>query len=136
MADGQDMMDAGLMKQCLALPFGDRVELIGVLSASVAVARAETPAQRYAYLKEQMERVIGMPIPNRGKESVYSWARKMLGFQMSLDGYGDTAIGRLMGRDHSSVYFYRRSMKDALSLPDQYADIVETWNTFQKLIQK
>ena len=89
---------------------------------------------RYNTLIGQMATLLGEEIPSRSKIARYVWARVMVAYEMTLENYPSTEIGRQMGRDHSTVIYYRNKMKDALDYPHIFPDIIEIWNEFKNTI--
>lgn len=60
------------------------------------------------------------------------WARNMVAYGMSLDGYTQEAIATVIGRDRCTVMHCVQRMSDALASPKLYPDEVEYWNMFQE----
>lgn len=130
-------MTAKLKRMCENLTLGDKVELREYLSdmiaASLAVARSP---MRCSTLMGYMAQVMGKEsIRYHGRKTDEAWARTMVAFQMCKEGYSTTEIGRQMEKDHSTITHLKNKMRDALSLPEAYGDIINIWDKFQKLIQ-
>lgn len=62
--------------------------------------------------------------------------RMMVAKQMRNEGYSLEEIGSFMGRDHSTVSFYTRTMDDALSFPIAYGNLIEKYATFKNKLEE
>ena len=62
------------------------------------------------------------------------WARTMVAYQMILEGYTCSEVGRQLMKDHSTITHLKKKMMDALSVPMAYQDIIPIWNEFQKRV--
>lgn len=60
------------------------------------------------------------------------WARNMVAYQMSLDGYTQERIAPVIGRDRCTVMHCVESMATALASPRRYTDEVAYWDMFQE----
>jgi len=60
------------------------------------------------------------------------WARNMVAYQMSLDGFSQEQIAPAIGRDRCTIVHCVRSMSTALASPKQYLGEVAYWNMFQE----
>ena len=84
----------------------------------------------------EMAKVIGQKtISYLSREPMDVWARTMIAYQMLIEGYSTGEIWRQMMKDHSTIIHLKNKMRDALSLPEAYGDIINIWDKFQKLIQ-
>lgn len=124
-----------LAGRCLGLPFKERVELRDALTGSIERDRIRHDPDRFGVLLGYMERIVGFPIQDKSRESSHAWARAMVASQLIDEGFSTVEIGRMMGKDHSTVSYMRKKMRDALAYECAYKDIVGVWKQFQKMIQ-
>ena len=89
---------------------------------------------RVHYLLEKMGEVIGEQVDLTSRESRFVWARTMVAYQLTEECYSLSDAGRALGKNHSTILWARRKMKDAFALPYAYSDIIQMWNQFQDKI--
>lgn len=83
-----------------------------------------------------MERVLGhRGFLSRSRDSWNVWARNMVAFRMWRDGYRPSDIGRVLGRDHSTVAHCVRKAGEMLAMPGMYPDETEIWEKFNKILE-
>lgn len=119
------------------LTLKDKVELREYLSDMINSSRMEVQSPlRCSILLGEMAKAMGWqnPIPYESRESHHVWARTMVAYQMSKEGYTTIEIGRQMMKDHSTIIHLRNKMQDVFALPQMYGDVLEMWNKFQKQI--
>lgn len=131
-------MNEELKQMCDALPLDEKVKLRNYLSRQITLVecRSKTPLRGEILLSDVADVLGESTIPSSCRDSKYVWARAMVAYQMSLEGYTCTEIGRQLLRHHSDIIHLRRRMQDALKLPFAYRDVVEIWNKFQNRIQQ
>lgn len=119
------------------LTLKDKVELRVYLSDMIKSSRSggQSPL-RCSILLGELATALGweQPIPYESRESHHVWARTMVAYQMSKEGYTTVEIGRQMMKDHSTIIHLRNKMQDVFALPQMYGDVLEMWNKFQKQI--
>lgn len=127
---------------CLALPYWARVRLFNALKESI-IKEADNPEHRIATIKDigrgerlfqVMEDIIGEPVKDNSKRPTYVWARAMIGYQMTQEGFSQTEVGEQIGRNHASVSYHNAKMRFVLEHPYAYPDIIHIWKQFQKRI--
>ena len=120
------------------LSFKDKVELGEFLSDMIDSSRrlSQSPL-RCSMLLGTMAASLGWekPIPYEGRESHYVWARTMVAYQMSKEGYTTIEIGRQMMKNRTTIIHLLNKMQDVFALPQMYADVLEMWYKFQKQIE-
>lgn len=126
-----------LMEQCLGLPYKERLNLCAALMSSIKEERAgqDHPGNRCGVLMRYMEEIMGVPIPYVCRESNYVWARAMVAYQMTREGFSTLEIGRMMDKTHATIIHLRDKMRNALKYPIMHQDIIELWTQFQNKIQ-
>lgn len=126
-----------LTEQCLELPYKLRSELCHTLMKSIREERRCRGANnsRAEVLKGYMEEILGEPYQQDSRDPVYVWARTMVAFQLGREGFTPSEIGRMLGKNHSTIIHLRHKMQDALDYAFAYKDVINIWKQFQKLIQ-
>jgi len=120
----------GLRRLVLHLPMADRLALLAELRQSV-----QEPA-RYAegrldYLADKMLQVSGVDVRKPGDRSNASvWPRYIFILIARQEGYSQSVIGKLLGRDHSSVCHGEQRMRTAFSTPAAYECELNLYNKF------
>lgn len=126
-----------LTEQCLELPYKLRSELCHTLMKSIREERRRWGANnsRAEILKGYMEEILGEPYQQDSRDPIYVWARTMVSFQLGREGFTPSEIGRMLGKNHSTIIHLRHKMQDALDYAFAYKDVINIWKQFQKLIQ-
>ena len=63
------------------------------------------------------------------RRAQFCMVRFAVALKLSEEGWSEYAIGRTMGREHSTVHHMKVRMRDMLSLPGQYPEAAEIWRT-------
>ena len=120
------------------LSLKDKVELREYLSDMIDSSRrlSQSPL-RCSILLRTMAAVLGWehPIPYEGRESHYVWARTMVAYQMSKEGYTTIEIGRQMMKNRTTIIHLLKKMQDVFAFPQMYEDALQMWYKFQKQIE-
>lgn len=127
-----------LVDLCLELPYKERLNLCQAIKDSLLRERKEKRQihmNRGAVLLEYMRNILGMEIPMTSRLSEFAWARTMVTYQLTKEGYSSNEIGRMIHKDHSTIIYMRNKMETALRYPNAYKDILDIWKQFQKQIQ-
>ena len=101
-----------LTRQCLALSYDNRVRLIKVLQGSLR--DNEIARKRFEVLLLIATEVMGNGILLKSKDRNFVIGRRMIAYQMRLEGYSSPLIGRLLRRNHTSILHMERMMEDAI----------------------
>lgn len=119
------------------LSLKDKVELREYLSDMINSSRRIQSPLRCSILLGTMAAALGWkhPIPYEGREPHYVWARTMVAYQMSKEGYPTIEIGRQMMKNRTTIIHLLNKMQDVFALPQIYADVLEMWYKFQKQIE-
>ena len=120
-----------LTDKILGLPYQDRLSLFRSLKQSL---RRPVDSNRGNVLLGYMEEILGEPIKLKSGLSRFVWARTMVAYQLTQERFSTLEIGRMLGKDHTTIIYMRDKMQDALSLPQAYRDILPIWNEFKKRI--
>ena len=120
------------------LSLKDKVELREYLSDMINSSRrlSQSPL-RCSILMGTMAAALGWehPIPYEGRESHYVWARTMVAYQMSKEGYTTIEIGRQMMKNRTTIIHLLKKMQDVFAFPQMYENELEMWYKFQKQIE-
>ena len=120
------------------LSFKDKVELREFLSDMIDSSRrlSQSPL-RCSMLMGTMAAALEWehPIPFEGRESHYVWARTMVAYQMSKEGYPTIEIGRQMMKNRTTIIHLMKKMQDVFAFPQMYEDVLKMWYKFQKQIE-
>ena len=81
------------------------------------------------YVKS-MNEIIGADIrqPSRKKEVV--WARNMVAYRLNQEGLSFERIGRILNRDHATIFHSVRRCSDIFKYPSMYREELALWETF------
>lgn len=120
------------------LSLKDKVELREYLSDMINSSRrlSQSPL-RCSILLGTMAAALGWehPIPYEGRESHYVWARTMVAYQMSKEGYTTIEIGRQMMKNRTTIIHLLKKIQDVFAFPQMYEDVLKMWYKFQKQIE-
>ena len=120
------------------LSLKDKVELREYLSDMINSSRrlSQSPL-RCSMLLRTMAAALGWghPIPYEGRKSHYVWARTMVAYQMSKEGYTTIEIGRQMMKNRTTIIHLLKKMQDVFAFPQMYEDVLKMWYKFQKQIE-
>ena len=120
------------------LSLKDKVELREYLSDMINSSRRlnQSPL-RCSILLGTMAAALGWehPIPYEGRESHYVWARTMVAYQMSKEGYTTIEIGRQMMKNRTTIIHLLKKMQDVFAFPQIYEDVLKILYKFQKQIE-
>lgn len=120
------------------LSLKDKVELREYLSDMInSSMRLSQSPLRCSILLGTMAAALGWehPIPYEGRESHFVWARTMVAYQMSKEGYHTVEIGRQMMKNRTTIIHLLNKMQDVFALPQMYENELEMWYKFQKQIE-
>ena len=107
-----------IMDSIKALPMGAKKDLAyKVIREIDRIEKLEGAAQRFATLLAIAESVTGLRNDPKRRDSQSVLLRTIIVWRMIDEGYSYTDIGRAMGKDHSTVSYFARMRKDAVSLP-------------------
>jgi len=138
---GNKQTDAEMMtltQQFLGLPYRDRINLCNQLRDSILLERSEkrhAEKTRADILLGYIGEVIGEPVPVNCRVAKYVWARAMVAYQLSKEGFSTIESGLMMGKNHATIIHLRNKMQDAFDYPHAYMDIIELWQKFQNKLK-
>ena len=110
----------------LMLPVADLVELQGGGEGNIsAVLYSNEMADK---LIDLIEREYGVSPLTKYRTRKATYARAAFAYRMRLAGMTQGAIGRIVGKDHSTVCHYLQIMEDAFAYPRQFIELKRLWN--------
>lgn len=131
-----------IKQYCLALPYWARVRLFNALKESI-LESAENREHRVTvttirgrgdYLLQVMGDILGEPVEIESRKARFVWARAMVAYQLTLEGYSTKDAGEQIGKDHASISHHNAKMRFVLEHPYAYPDIVDIWKQFQNKV--
>ena len=92
-----------------------------------------TIGERFPFVLACAEIAVGRTLGNERCED-NTLIRSFVSYQLRKEEYGYCEIGRMLGRDHSSVIYLYNKMSDMMSVPNAYREEMEKWKEFQRLV--
>lgn len=120
-----------LRRRVLDLPLADRLALLHELHTSVQQVEPKAPDTRLDFLADKMQQVSGIDVRVRlDRSAAATWPRYLFIFIARREGYSQTAIGRAIGRDHSTICLAEQRVNEAFAMPGQYRREINLYNKF------
>lgn len=123
-----------LTRRCLYLKKEDRQKLIRILTESLEEEEKEDDGSRFATLYKAATDVCGHGILASSRDFNLVMGRRMIAYQMRLEGYSLLTIGKRLIRHHASIIHMIRMMNDTMTF--RFKDEMEYWNKFQQKIKE
>ena len=132
-----------IKQYCLALPYWAKVRLFNALKESILQETDNpdrrlpkpTDANRGETLLQAMADVLGEPVDIDSRRARFVWARTMVAYQLTQEGFTTSEVGEQIGRDHATVSYHNSKMQFVLDHPYAYEDIIDIWKQFQTRLQ-
>ena len=121
-----------LTRRCLSLSKSQREKLIKRLQESLN--EREDDGSRFATLLKAATDVCGQGIISSSRDFNLVMGRRMIAYQMRLEGYSLLTIGKRLIRHHASIIHMIRMMNDTMTF--RFKDEMEYWNKFQQKIKE
>lgn len=77
--------------------------------------------------------ILGRPLL-RSRDRDFVYARIVIAVVLYDKGLSEAQIGKILGKDHSTINHYRRTWDDVQTFPKAYADLIWMYNEFKKAI--
>lgn len=92
-----------------------------------------TIGERFPFVLSCAEIAVGRKV---GKERCEdnTLIRSFVSYQLREEGFGYCEIGRMLGRDHSTVIHLYNKMSNILSVPNAYRNEIERYKEFRRLL--
>ena len=123
-----------LTRRCLYLSRERRAKLARILTESLEEEEKEDDDSRFATLYKAATDVCGHGILTSSRDFNLVMGRRMIAYQMRLEGYSLMTIGKRLIRHHASIIHMIRMMEDALHF--QFNLEMEYWNKFKQKIKE
>ena len=88
-------------------------------------------AERYI---KAMEQIVGEPITTKSRRNDLVWARYLVAFQLSKDGYRIQEIANAVGRDRTTILHGLELIGHMEAHPGLYSKELSVWNKFQEML--
>lgn len=129
-------MSQDIVNIVLGLSSSERKELIEMIRISLELEQYYhmNAVSWYQYMREVASRIVGVDNTNESRNRGSVLARSMVAFQLKCDGMNLTNIGKLMGKDHSTVSHMINKMIDIFAYPNLFYRENAYWNQFKNII--
>lgn len=127
-----------ILTQIDALPWQERLHLFRVIYDRVLRRDGKEFLgidEAFARYHKAMHDITGVDCTERTRRPDVVWARNIVAWQMTEDGFTTTSIGRRLGLDHSSICYCRDAVKMMLEDPRFYKRELAVFRKFKKEIQ-
>ena len=75
---------------------------------------------------------LGAGYSMRRRDAASVLVRSSVCLKLSEEGWSEKQIGRVLGKDHSTVHHMKVRMRDMLSLPGMYPEAAEIWKELER----
>lgn len=123
-----------LTRKCLDLSRQNRERLIRILTESLEEDELEDDGSRFALLYKAATEVCGQGILTSARDFNLVMGRRMIAYQMRMEGYSLPTIGKHLIRHHASVIHMVKMLEDALHF--QFDLEMGYWKKFQNKIKE
>lgn len=127
-----------ILTQIDALPWQERLHLFRVIYDRVLRRDGKEFLgidEAFAKYHKAMLDITGEDCTQRTRRSSVVWARNIVAWQMTEDGFTTTSIGHRLGLDHSSICYCRDAVKTMLEDPRFYQRELAVFRKFKNAIQ-
>lgn len=119
-----------LTRQCLALPREERIKLTHILHDSLREEKEEK--SRFNVLFKIATDVVGDGILTKMRDFNCVMGRRLIAYQMKLEGFPIMKIARCLRVHHSSVIHMSKMMEDVFRFAGCFKVEEAYWNEFIK----
>ncbi len=128
-------MNEQITELCLSLTREQRERLVRILTnANKQEAEKAESAERFRILLDVAEEMFGEEILTKLRNYHRVTARQFIAYQMKQEGYSYSAIGRLLGRSHSTVIRMCAMMDDVFRF--RFQPEMKLWNQYQMKLKR
>ena len=113
----------------------NRKHIINVLQDSL-VDRKKDIVDRFAELVHAATCVVGKGVLSRSRDTNAVLGRQMISYQMRIEGYSFSGIGRLLGQHHATIMHNVQVMEDIIRYRQSYRVEYAVWEVFNQLIDE
>lgn len=124
-----------ILKEVLELPSAQRRDLMRKIGKSlIKEEHAENLRERYELVKSVVEDVMTHKITDeRTRDNVL--CRMFIAYILHQDGYSLSKIGEMLGKDHSTITYLVRTVKDMIQVPLAYSFEISKLNSIETKLQ-
>ena len=105
-----------------------------IIDGSGLRVHVDVAAERLSEALGVMHPLFGIDIRKRSRMREYVDLRIVFCYRMRREGLSYSAIGRAIGRDHSTVISCCERMKDALDYPNAFQELVGKYRRFNEAL--
>lgn len=88
---------------------------------------------RYKELVDVIQAITGETL-NATRRAEQVTMRMCIAYRLICDGASLHKISELMGKDHSTIHFYKCKMGEIMRLPQQYKQELQLFNSFNNIV--
>lgn len=119
------------MEKCLLLKRGEKQTMISTLIHSL---EGMDSGETFSVYHAAIVKVIGCEVLTGSREREKVIGRAILAYACAKQGMSENTIGRLMGRDHSTIHHLKKMVKDWEAFPHIFKDENAVYVQFLKEI--
>ena len=123
-----------LTRRCLDLSKQNRERLIRILTESLKEDELEDDGSRFAALYKAATEICGQGILTSSRDFNLVMGRRMIAYQMRLEGDSLPTIGRHLIRHHASVMHMIKMMEDVMTF--RFPVEMGYWDMFKKKLKE
>ena len=123
-----------LTRRCLYLSKQNKERLIRILTESLEEDELEDDGSRFAELYKAATEICGQGILASSRDFNLVMGRRMIAYQMRLEGYSFPTIGRHLIRHHASVMHMIKMMDDVMTF--RFPVEMGYWDMFKKKLKE
>lgn len=127
-----------ILQEIDALPWQERLRLFRVIYDRVLLRNCDQYAgleETFARYHKAMFDITGEDCTERTRRRTVVWARNIVAWQMTEDGFTTCQIGARLGIDHSTVSHCRNAVKEMLEYPRYYPEEMAVLRKFKNAIK-
>lgn len=127
-----------ILQEIDALPWQERLRLFRVIYDRVLLRNCDKYAgldETFARYHKAMFDITGEDCTERTRRRPVVWARYIVAWQMTEDGFTTCQIGARLGIDHSTVSHCRDAVKEMLEYPRYYPEEMAVLRKFKQAIK-
>ena len=125
-----------LIKRCLNLSREERSRLIVALKDSLSEDGLMGAKNRFSVLHKIATEICGHGILSAKRDFNLVIGRRMIAYQMRVEGYSLQSIGIQMVKHHASIMHMVKMMEDVFEHPDILKLEMSYWTEFQKRLKE
>lgn len=130
------MLEQDVKRLLLSLTMEERCEAVQMLQESIirSIRQGTRDEDYFQYLADTMTGVIGEDVFSKEQSFLFVIGRSFLAYKLSQEGYTEYQIGRLIGKDHSTINYLKKKAKEIIDAPQYNRDAFQIWEQFNNSI--